>query len=131
MPPAALDATRRITQNSRPTSNRVGPKPTSNCCQIGAGASGGLAFTGTLLACSIANRLSAANDGRCVVNRSTCTVFPVCPLVVVGVYAALLVNSPSIVSPVEVISETFFACTWVRKYVYDTGVRAGGASRND
>src|SRR3569623_186354 len=35
------------------------------------------------------------------------------------------------VSPVEVISETFFACTWVRKNVYEPAVRAGGASRND
>jgi hypothetical protein len=54
-------------------------------CQSGAGASGGFAFTGTPLACSIANRLSLANDGRWVVKRSTCTVLAVSPLVEVGV----------------------------------------------
>src|SRR5690242_558355 len=35
------------------------------------------------------------------------------------------------VSPVEVISATLAACTWVRKNVYDTDVRSGGASSTD
>ena len=91
----------------------MGPKPTSSCCQIGAGASGGLAFTGTPLACNCANRLSAANEGRWVVNRSTCSLF----FAPDGVYATFLVNDPSMVSPVEVMSAMFADCTWVRKNV--------------
>jgi hypothetical protein len=41
------------------------------------------------------------------------------------------VKVPWIISPVDVIVPTFFACTWVRKNVYETVVRAGGASRTE
>src|SRR4051794_27219731 len=100
-----------MNQISRPTSRIVGPNPTSNCCQIGAGASGGFAFTGTPLACSLANRLSSGNDGRWVVNRATSlAVFDP-----VGVYDAFLVNVASMGSPVEGMSATLRASTWVRK----------------
>jgi hypothetical protein len=127
MPPPAPAAARRRNQISRPTSSRVGPKPSSTCCQIGRGASGGLALTGTPFACSLANRLSSANDGRWVVNRSTCSAF----LSPTGVYGVLAVSVPSMVSAVEVMSVMFFASTWERKNVYDTGVRGSGASRNE
>ncbi len=126
-PAPAFAAARLMNQTSSSTSRMVGPKPTSSCCQTGAGASGGFAFTGTLFACNWASRLSAANDGRWVVNRSTDSAF-VAP---VGVYETFLVKVPSMVSPVEVISATFLAVTCVTKYVYETAVRAGGDSRND
>src|SRR4051812_2594026 len=35
------------------------------------------------------------------------------------------------VSPVEVTSATFLACTWLRKYVYETVVRASGPNSSE
>jgi hypothetical protein len=98
---------------SSQTSNRVGPKPKSSCCHNGAPASGGLALTVTPVLCSCWNKASLANDGRCVVNRVTCSGAAAPG----GVYVTGCLKSPSIVSPVEVIDPTLVPVTWVRKNV--------------
>src|SRR3954452_3977568 len=120
-PPAPPPAARRLNATSSQTSSRVGPNPSRSCCHSGGPSSGDVALTDTPALCNCRNSASLAKLGRCVVNRVTCSAAPSC-----GVYATALVNEPWIISPVDVIAATFFACTWVRKKVYDTVARAGG-----
>ena len=112
-------APRRKNQTIRPRNSRVGPNPTSTCCQNGA-ASGGFALTWTFFCRSSWISWSSANAGRWVVNRVTWAV----ALLSAG-YLTFSRNVPWIVSPVEVTSSTLPVCTWARKNVYDTVVRPG------
>ena len=113
-----------MNQMSRPTNSSVGPKPTSSSATAAAPASGGLALTGTPLSpAACANSSSSPKDGRWVVKRSTCSALPS-----FGGYSACFLNWPSIVSPVEVISVTLPACTWVEEERVRHGRAGRGAS---
>src|SRR5262245_11035292 len=103
----------------RAGNSSAGPKPSSNCCHSGT-RSGGLALTVTFFDSRSCTNASSANAGRWVVKSVTCLA-SFSP----GGYAAGLRKSPSMLSPVDVISLTFPACTCWRKNVYDTVVRFG------
>src|SRR5262245_24651627 len=103
----------------RARNSTAGPKPSSNCCHSGT-RSGGLALTVTFFDSRSCTNASSANAGRWVVKSVTCLA-SFSP----GGYAAGLRKSPWMLSPVEVISFTFPACTCWRKNVYDTVVRFG------